>query len=402
MALPPKSERGEWLERWCGVKITSIDLFPVWLQVKKEAWTKDEYVWPSQVPSVIVRVNTNEGLYGLGEATSQLWYFGETRSHLIESLRILERQLRGADPTNIAELHRQMELTIGGGAPGCRSAVAAIDMAAYDLLGRAEEKPVYELLGGAYRTHFELLTNLYQKTPEKMAEACRSCVEQGFRGLKVKVGDVLTQNGWSLANLHAEVEKLQAALEATPDDVYVDADANQGWRSAKTTISVVRRRFDGYSNLGLEQPLRYFDLDGHRLLRESLGHSIILDESVLSPEMALSIVKAEAADRLDVKLNRVGGFWNARKIVAIAEAAALGISIDTSPFGLLGDTALCHLAATVREAYPVDAEGHLWFVDEPYVGGIEIQNGLATLPSCPGLGVELDEDALAVMQERER
>jgi len=384
------------------MRITSIDRYPVWLHVKKEAWTEDEYVWPSRIPSVIVRVNTDEDLYGLGEATSQTWYFGETREHLIASLEILESRLRGSDPTNVAELHRQMELAIGGGSPACRSAVAAIDMAAYDLIGKAMGKPVYAILGGAHRTRFELLTNLYQKTPEKMAEACRDYVQQGFRGLKVKVGDVLTQKGWSIANLDTEIGKLQAALEVVPADVYVDADANQGWRSAKTAINAVRTKLDGHSNLSLEQPLRYFDLEGHRLLRESLDNSVILDESVLSPEMALAIVKAEAADRLDVKLNRVGGFWNARRIIAIAEAAALGISIDTSPFGLLGDTALCHLAATVRDAYPVDAEGHRWFVDNPYVGGIEIEDGMAALPDRPGLGVELDEDALAVMQERDR
>jgi len=124
---------------------------------------------------------------------------------------------------------------------------------------------------------------------------------------------------------------------------------------------------------------------------------IILDESVVSPEAMLQIAKNDAADRIVLKINRVGGFWNSRKIVNICEAKSIGISFDTMPFTMLGDTALCHLAATVRDPYPVDAEGHLWFETTPFKGGIKIMNGRAILPKDPGLGVELDEKKLATM-----
>jgi len=337
-------------------------------------------------------VNTDKDVYGLGEATSQVWYYGETLGQLTSLLTLFEKQLIGEDPIDIARLHRIMELSAGGGAPGTRSAFAAIDMAAYDIIGKVQERPVYDVLGGAYRTNLELLTNLYQKTPDEMAEACKRYVDLGFRGLKVKVGDVLLREGWSVQNLQMETDKLVAALESVSSDIYVDADANQGWKSPKVAINAVKKKLSLYPNLALEQPLKYFDLSGHRLLRQALDIPIILDESVISPEMLVAIVKAEAADRIVLKLNRLGGFWPARQAVAIAEAAALGISVDTSPFGLLGDTASCHLAATIRDPYPVDAEGHTWFVEKPYVGGIQIKGGMATLPDAPGLGVELVEE----------
>ncbi|MCK4819690.1 hypothetical protein KA005_28245, partial [bacterium] len=177
------------------------------------------------------------------------------------------------------------------------------------------------------------------------------------------------------------------------------ADANQSWGNAKIALSAIEELLQHkyYPNLSLEQPLHYLDISGHNFLRKSARIPIILDESVLSPEAMLQIAKNDAADRICIKLNRVGGFWPARKIIDIAEAASIGISIDTMPFTKLGDTASCHLAATVRDPYPVDAEGHLWFDTDPFKGGLEIKNGRAILPKTPGLGIQLDEEILKTM-----
>ena len=204
-----------------------------------------------------------------------------------------------------------------------------------------------------------------------------------------------------MQNLRKEKDKLVAVLKAVPPDIYIDADANQSWSNAKTALNIVedilQDRF--YPNLSLEQPLHYLDISGHSYLRKMLKVPIILDESVLSPEAMFQIAKHDAADRIVLKLNRVGGFWPARKIVDIAEAASVGISIDTMPFTKLGDTAICHLAATIRDPYPVDAEGHLWFETTPFEGGIELKDGRAILPKRPGLGIELDERKLRTMMK---
>ncbi len=104
-----------------------------------------------------------------------------------------------------------------------------------------------------------------------------------------------------------------------------------------------------------------------------------------------------AADRIVVKVSRVGGLQRARQIVDICESAAIGVSIDTMPFTKLGDAAHCHLAATIRDHYPIDAEGHLWFERTPFVGGFTIADGRAVLGDEPGLGVDLDEEALAAL-----
>src|SRR5690349_1471078 len=382
-------------------KVEALRIFP---KVIKEAWVDDEYVWPSQPPSFIVKVTAESGDYGLGEATSQTWYLGETAAHIEACIALYDAALRGQDPRNFACLHHLMESQVSGGMPGSRGARSGVDMAVYDLVGKALGVPVYVLLGGAYRQEFELLTNLYHKTPEAMAKASQDFVGRGFKGLKIKVGDVLLAKGWDRTNVEAELAKLKAALEVVPSDVYIDADANQGWRSAKWTVAVLQR-FSAYDNLSIEQPLPYADLEGAAFVRAHARTPVILDESVWSAEAMMQIVRMSACDRMVLKLNRLGGFLPALQAITICEAAGIGVSVDTNPYTIVGDTAVCHIAAVARTPYPVDCEGHVSFLavaPNPFKGGITFAAGRAKLPDAPGLGVDVDWDILAQHQRAQR
>jgi L-alanine-DL-glutamate epimerase-like enolase superfamily enzyme len=379
------------------MKIAKIDCFRLHPKVTKEAWVQDEYVWPSSLPSFLVKVTEENGAYGIGEATSQVWYLGETAEQIESYIRLYDQALRGHNPGNFAVAHQIMEATIGGGMPGGRAARSGIDMALHDLVGKARGVPVHALLGGAYRTEFELLTNLYHKTPETMAEASKEFVSKGFKGLKIKVGDVVLAKGWNRDNIESEVAKLEAALAVVPRNVYVDADANQGWRNAQWTVALLRR-FKSYDNLSIEQPLPYADLEGAAFVRRNAGVPLIMDESAWSPQAVMQLVRMEACDRIVLKLNRVGGFHPAQQIIALCEAAGVGVSVDTNPYSLVGDTAGCHIAATARTPYPVDCEGHVSFLDSglssAFTGGITFRNGRAYLPDAPGLGVDADWEKL--------
>jgi len=385
------------------MKIAAIEPYRLHLKAIKEAWTDDEYVWPSRPPAFFVKVTAEDGTWGVGEASSQEWYLGETADQIGECLALYERALQGVHPGNFALCHQRMCAVYGGGMPGGRSARSGVDMALYDLVGKARGLPVHALLGGAYRTELELLTNLYHKTPAAMADACRDFAARGFKGLKVKVGDVVLGRGWRRDRLLAELATLEAALEVTPRDVYVDADANQGWESAAWTVSALRR-FAGFDNLSIEQPLPYDDLAGAAHVRAQAGVPVILDESIWSVQAAMRAVRAGACDRIVLKLNRLGGFFEALKVIAVCEAAGVGVSVDTNPYTLVGDTAVCHVAAACRTPYPVDCEGHQSFLDwgpEPLArGGVRIEGGLARVPDAPGLGVEVDWPA--VVRHRER
>jgi len=166
------------------------------------------------------------------------------------------------------------------------------------------------------------------------------------------------------------------------------------------------KRFAGHDNLSIEQPLHYADLSGAAFVRAHAGVPVILDESVWSPQAVVELVRLGACDRIVLKLNRLGGFYPAMQAVAICEGAGLGVSVDTNPYTLLGDTACCHIAATIRTHYPVDCEGHVSFLDlgaEPiFSGGITFSGGRARLPEAPGLGVDVDWGALARHQAARR
>ena len=383
------------------MKLAKVEAFRLYPKVIKEAWVEDEYVWPSQPPSFLVKATAEDGRYGIGEVTSQTWYLGETAAQIESFVELYDGALRGQDPGNFVLAHRLMESQVGGGMPGGRGARSGVDMALYDLVGKARGVPVHALLGGAYRREFELLTNLYHKTPEAMAAASRDFVARGFKGLKIKVGDVLLAKGWDRTNFEAELAKLKAALEVVPSDVYIDADANQGWRSAKWTVAVLQR-FAGHDNLSIEQPLPYADLEGAAFVRAHAKAPVILDESVWSPEAMMQIVRMSAADRMVLKLNRLGGFLPALQAITICEAAGIGVSVDTNPYTIVGDTAVCHIAAVARTAYPVDCEGHVSFLDvgtpNLFRGGITFAGGRAKLPDAPGLGVDVDWELLAQHQ----
>ena len=117
----------------------------------------------------------------------------------------------------------------------------------------------------------------------------------------------------------------------------------------------------------------------------------------------MRIVQAGACDRVVIKLNRLGGFFPALQTITICEAAGVGVSVDTNPFSIVGDTASCHLAAVARMPYPVDCEGHVSFAKlgnpNPFSGGITFADGLAVLPDAPGLGVDVDWDRLVAHQK---
>jgi len=379
------------------MKITSIERFPIRLKPVKTGYREEDSLSAiARVDTVIIRVNTDRGVTGLGEAATIRSYFNQTMGSLIDWLESYEQVLIGEDPRQLVKAHQKMNIVSGEKAPGCHPARAAIDMALHDIIGKVYNCPVYEVLGGAYRTEFEMLTNLYEDTAEEKSKAAREYVQKGFRGLKVKVGDSMLMTGYSVENFEKEKAKLIAALEAVPSDIYIDADSNQAWGNAKIAVKMVEEVMHDkfYPNLSIEQPLHHLDIAGHSYLRRVLKVPIILDESVVSPEAMFQIARHEAADRIVLKINRVGGFVQARKVVNICEAVSIGISLDTMPFTKLGDTAMCHLGAIIRDPYPVDAEGHLWFEDTPFTGGIELRGGRAILPKAAGIGVELDEKKL--------
>lgn len=395
------------------MKITDIQYLPIPLRVAGESEIGTDERPEAQLGATaesmaaqrykapetgLIRIRTDAGIEGIGDGATLPHYLGHGIGSMIDWVGRFRPVLIGADPLDIAGIHRLMEGVADRNPAGCRPAQAAIDMAIYDLAGKAHGCPVYELLGGAYRTSLELQTQMHGQTPEQQLEVCRHYIAKGYKALKIKIGGRIRREGCRTeAAIEEDLEKVSAAAAHLPADIQLDVDANQTLSSPKTAIGFFERvvRVAHHPNMSMEQPLHHLDLEGHVQVRRAVPLPMILDESVTSPAAMIQIVRAGAADRIVLKPNRVGGLWHARRIVAICEAAGIGVSLDTMPFTVLGNTMLCHLAATLRTPYPLDAEGHTFFAQNPFLGGVEFRDGLAHISSAPGLGVEIDERTLA-------
>jgi L-alanine-DL-glutamate epimerase-like enolase superfamily enzyme len=378
------------------IKISDVSFLQIQPIGFKESWSS-ESIWSPVIPCFIIRITAENGVVGYGEASSQVWYLGETAEQIASLLHIYALRLKGTDATNIAATNHIMDMAHSGAMPGSRGARSGVDMALHDLLGRLWDVPVSVLLGGARRSRLDMMTNLYHKTPEAMAKASAEFVANGCRGLKIKVGDVIWKEGLSASSIATETAFLEAALDVVPKDVFIDADCNQAWTNAGLAVRRLER-FSKAENLAIEQPLHYANLSGHHEIRMRSTVPVILDESIWSPEAAQQAIQAGACDRVVLKTNRVGGLSKARNLIAICEAAGVGVSVDTNPYTLLGDTAICHLGVTTQSHYPICCDGHQTFVrlaDPTAIsGGIDMSKGYVEMPNAPGIGVDVDWEKL--------
>lgn len=335
---------------------------------------------------VVVQIETDAGVTGVGESQADIGFFGET----VEQVQVaiadyLGPQLIGKDP-----LERDYLLGLIDHR-GNTCARSGIDMALHDLAGKALGASVATLLGGAHRRAIPVAIEIAGGAPEAMAAECVSFMAQGVRAFKPKIGGVPER----------DAERLQAIREAVGPAVVIRADANQGY-TPKEAIRLcgLAERFDVGLEL-LEQPVAAWNLRGMAEVRRSVETLIEADESCYSIHDALEIVRQEAADVLNIKLGKAGGLTAARKIAAIAEAAGLRCVLGTA-FGLgLEISAKLQLAASTMlvvdavEFTEIGLHGNL--LESPYdrLLGLPLVDGCLPVPDGPGLGVALDAGELA-------
>ncbi|HUZ82070.1 MAG TPA: enolase C-terminal domain-like protein [Gaiellaceae bacterium] len=328
----------------------------------------------------LVRIETDEGVTGIGEAQADIGFFGNSLEELCAAIDLyLGPQLLGRDPFDREHLLDLLDYRENS------CARSGIDLALHDLMGRALGVPVSTLLGGAHRRRIQVAIEVAGGAPQDMAARCTSLVARGVRVFKPKIG----------GHVEADVERLSAIREAVGPEVILRADANQGY-NAKDAIRLCRLAEQAGVGLDLlEQPVAAWDLAGMALVRASVDTPIEADESCYTVHDAIQIVRHGAADVLNVKLAKAGGLYTAKKIAAIAEAAGLRCVIGTS-FGLGVEVAAkLHLAASTMHI--VDAVEftelvvHEPLIEQPASGplALPLRDGCLDVPTGPGLGVEL-------------
>jgi L-alanine-DL-glutamate epimerase-like enolase superfamily enzyme len=363
------------------MKITHIDCIPVRVPIRPEVAIRARGGTHSVSPFLLVKVHTDEGLYGLGEVSCTPRWSGEdqfTAAHFVRTL--LEPALVGEDPREIERLSGRMR----GALAGNPFTKAALEMALWDIAGKAAGVPVYRLLGGPVRESVPIKWSISGVEPERAAAIARWAMEQGFETVKVKVG----------IDPEHDVARVRAVRKEIGDKVRLGVDANGAW-TPEMAVTMIRR-LEEFGIYFAEQPVPAGGVEGLVEVRRQVSVPIIADESVYSPQDAVGIVKAQAADALSVYVGKAGGIGGAFAIAAIAEAAKLGCTIGSNLELGVGTAAMIHLAMAAPgitgEQYPCDIIGPLYYRDDILTEPLPLVRGRALAIDRPGLGVELDEE----------
>ncbi len=327
----------------------------------------------------IVKIMTDEGIYGLGAATPDAFVTGETMETCYIVMEMFAKAFIGFDPLDIEGAHKLMDSMIYGNG----SAKCAFDIALYDIIGKYRNLPVWKVLGGTDPVVLNDIT-IGMDSPEVMAEeAGRYVFDKGFRILKVKIG----------LDPGKDLRTLGMIRETVGNDVRIRIDANQGYDVEKSLRALAE--FEKIGIDAAEQFLPWWDFDGAAELmrRNDTSVRLMLDESIHNPYDAERAAKGRCADFFNIKLMKCGGLYNGAKIADIAEKAGIGCMVGCMGECKVSITAGVSLVAAKKAIVEADCDSFMFYVgdDDGITGGFTRDGGVFTLLDKPGLGI-LEED----------
>jgi muconate cycloisomerase len=365
------------------MKITSIETIPINVPIRPDKATIGGRGAHTESPFLIVLVHTDEGITGLGEVSCTPLWSGEdqvTAAHFIHYL--LTPLLIGESPLDRTRLTRVMRSTLANN-PFTR---AGVELALWDIAGKAAGLPLYQLLGGAVREEVRTKYSVSGLEPARAAAIAAWAVEQGFTAMKVKVG----------MDPAADLERVREVQRAVGEDVLLGVDANGGW-----TPAVAVRMLPHLVELGIafvEQPVPAGD---HRWLadvRRASSLPVVADESLSTSSDALSLIQAGAADMFSIYVGMGGGLQEAAAVAQIGEAASIPGTIGSNLELGIAQAAMIHLAIAAPgirpDIIPCDIISCFFYEHDIVLEPLPVVGGRAGKLERPGLGVELDPDAV--------
>ncbi|MFC2012342.1 mandelate racemase/muconate lactonizing enzyme family protein [Chloroflexota bacterium] len=377
------------------MKIVGIELTPITIEWEKPVLVSFGFHGKGE-PDLIVEIFTDDGISGVGEAmTLGPLYSRESQGTVMAILteQIAPQVLLGEDPFNIDLIHHKMNRVVSEHS----IAKTAVDVALHDIMGKALNIPVYKLIGGSHTDKLALHWAVGIETTEDMVATALRGTKAGFGTLKVKIGSDPKQ----------DVANVRAIREAAGPDIPIFVDANMGY-DVKTAIRTIKQ-MEEFDIQRVEQPVHYRDLDGMATVRRAVDVPIGACESALTMFDVVQIIRKEAADFLNFKVMRSGGFYPSKAIVQMASAAGIFCTSSTQ-LGMGIEVATdAHFATSTIDLAPPPYSFHgitsgiqkvFWTMDS---SGITkdivddtptIAKGFLTVPQAPGLGVNLNRENL--------
>jgi muconate cycloisomerase len=359
--------------------IRRVDAIPVALPLKKPM--KMAGVTITHAHNVLVRIEAKDGTIGWGEAASAPTMTGDTLGGLAAAVRDhLAPLLIGQDAWMRPALVRRMKAALVGNT----GAHSGVEMALLNLAGRAARVPLIELVGGGVRAGVAPMWLLGNPTTEEDIAEAHEREAAGFHFFKLKVG---------VKPLAAEIEGTLALRAALGPDAPLCADANCGF-----TVGTAQRYLEGTraaNLLFLEQPLGHADLDGFAALARNAPVPLGVDEGIHS----LADIDAHAragAGGVSLKLIKLGGIGPALEAAQLCRRRGLKVNVASKiAESSIASSALVHLACAIPASDWGVSLTHFYLAEDLVRRPLPLGDGIVALPTGPGLGVEVDEAAVA-------
>ena len=337
---------------------------------------------------VFVKVCTDEGIEGIGEA-----YSVGPDDATAAAIHDFERWLIGQDPLNIEHLWALMYN--GSRFPGgsiINAAISGIEHALWDIAGKALNVPVYNLLGGKCRDKIRVYQGAGGRTPEQMGEHAVALIEQyGYTALKIGPHPPGSEKMPINAVIRGAAERLEAVRKAVGDDIDIGLDPHAKIFEPVHAI-MMAEALKPYKPFFFEEPLRPENIDALAKVAAHVDIPIATGEMLYTKFQFRELLVKQAADIIQPDICCAGGILECKKIAAIAEAFYVPLA-PHNPMGPVATAVNVHLAASIPnflilEYIPDDRPPRSELVKEP----LKVKDGYIEVPTKPGLGIELNEE----------
>jgi L-alanine-DL-glutamate epimerase-like enolase superfamily enzyme len=391
------------------MKISRIETIPVRVPIKPAlAIRGGRGLSHSVSPYLLVKIYTDEGIVGIGEASCTARWSGEdqvTAAHFID--QYFAPLLVDEPLDDIQRLNAKFAAAVAGNF----FTKSAVEMALWDIVGKSLGKPVWEIAGGreqrartekrrsplpAPRSSLLSVPTKWSVSgvePAKAAEIAKWAVGQGFLKMKVKVG----------IDPPKDVARVRAVREAVGPTIKLGVDANGGWPTPDIAIETINQLCDHCQIYFAEQPVPPGNPATMAEVRRNISVPVIADESVYTLEDAKILAGAGAADVFSIYVGKAGGIGPARAIAEFAQSVGIKCTIGSNLELGVGSAAMIHLALSAgidADTYPCDIIGPLFYEDDVLTEPLPIGGGSARVHDRPGLGVQLDEEKVEIYRVR--
>ncbi len=364
------------------MKIIGLELFQISIPFARPYKLSKVYGTRYDAVSIIFKVYTDEGIVGLGEADPLNPFTEETcASVMVVTRDMIAPHIIDQDPADMARLEYVLDQAVNGNLV----ARGAVNMALFDIVGKANNIPAHVMLGGKHHDKLPLLRGIGSGTPEEDVVAIERELAKGNNCIMIKMGSLPIPD---------EIKRMIAAKKKYGDRVPFVVDANQGWNVTEALAFVDGIR--DYRPELIEQPIHHKNIAGLKRIRERTPCPLSADESLVTIHDATTLIREKAVDVFSLKVSKNGGLAKTKKIADVADAFGVKCLMNSMlEFGISQAASLqvgCTLTNLVDFGHAYGSVTRM--SDDITDFGQNISEGIVTVPRGAGLGVTLDEAKL--------